>query len=96
MTSLTSLTIAAAREGLKKKQFSALELTEAYLAAMEKARVLNAYVVETPEKAREMAKASDARLAAYRGVELIKIRGSHHRSDIALLAATNNVTTPSL
>ena len=64
MTNLTSLTIAAAREALKKKQFSALELTDAYLAAMEKARVLNAFVVETPEKAREMAKASDARLAS--------------------------------
>jgi aspartyl-tRNA(Asn)/glutamyl-tRNA(Gln) amidotransferase subunit A len=67
MTNLTSLTIAAARDGLKKKQFSALELTDAYLAAMEKARVLNAYVVETPEKAREMAKASDQRLAAGQG-----------------------------
>ena len=33
MTSLTSLTIAAAREGLRRKQFSALELTDAYLAA---------------------------------------------------------------
>jgi phosphoribosylamine--glycine ligase len=39
---------------------------------------------------------SDARLAAYRGVEQIKIRGSHHRSDIALLAATDNVATPTL
>ena len=37
MTSLTSLTIAAARDALKKKQFTALELTDAYLAAMEKA-----------------------------------------------------------
>ena len=67
MTDLTSLTIATAREGLKKKQFSAVDLTDAYLAAMEKARVLNAYIVETPEKAREMAKASDARLAAGQG-----------------------------
>ncbi|MGE4253450.1 MAG: Asp-tRNA(Asn)/Glu-tRNA(Gln) amidotransferase subunit GatA [Parvibaculaceae bacterium] len=63
MTALTSLTIAAARDGLKKKAFSAAELTEAYLKAMEKARILNAYIVETPEKARDMAKASDARLA---------------------------------
>ena len=63
MTSLTSLTIAAAREGLKSKRFSALELTDAYLAAMEKARVLNTYVLETPDKARAMAKASDERLA---------------------------------
>lgn len=61
--SLTSLTIAAAREGLKAKKFSAADLTEAYIAAIEKARILNAYVVETPDKAREMAKASDARLA---------------------------------
>jgi aspartyl-tRNA(Asn)/glutamyl-tRNA(Gln) amidotransferase subunit A len=67
MSNLTALTIAAARDGLKKKQFSALELTDAYLAAMEKARVLNAYIVETPEKARDMAKASDAKLAAGQG-----------------------------
>ena len=63
MTSLTALTIAAAREGLRAKEFSALELTDAYLAAMEKARILNAYIVETPEQARAMAKASDGRLA---------------------------------
>jgi len=63
MTSLTSLTISAAREGLRKKQFSALDLTEAYLSAIQKARILNAYIVETSEKAMAMAKASDARLA---------------------------------
>ena len=63
MTSLTALSIAAARQGLRKKEFSAAELTEAYLVAMEKARILNAYIVETPEKARTMAKASDVRLA---------------------------------
>ncbi|MCB1381082.1 MAG: aspartyl/glutamyl-tRNA amidotransferase subunit A, partial [Alphaproteobacteria bacterium] len=63
MTGLTALTIAAAREGLKRKEFSALELTEAYLAAMERARALNAYVVETADKARSMAQASDTRLA---------------------------------
>ncbi|MGH6855593.1 MAG: amidase, partial [Aestuariivirga sp.] len=65
--SLTSLTIAAARDGLKNKDFSALELTDAYLAAIEKARTLNAYIVETPEKAREMAKASDAKLGRGEG-----------------------------
>jgi aspartyl-tRNA(Asn)/glutamyl-tRNA(Gln) amidotransferase subunit A len=62
MNSLTSLTIASAREGLRKKEFSALELTDAYVAAIEQARILNAYIVETPDKAREMAKASDAKL----------------------------------
>jgi aspartyl-tRNA(Asn)/glutamyl-tRNA(Gln) amidotransferase subunit A len=67
MTDLTSLTIATAREGLRKKEFSALELTDAYLANMERARILNAYIVETPYKARDMAKASDAKLAKGEG-----------------------------
>src|SRR5258708_14631743 len=63
MSELTALTIAAARDGLKHKKFSAVELADAHLAAMEKARVLNAYVLETPERALAMAKASDARIA---------------------------------
>ena len=67
MNDLTSLTIASAREGLRKKEFSAVELTEAYIAAVEKARILNAYIVETPDKARAMAKASDAKLAKGEG-----------------------------
>jgi aspartyl-tRNA(Asn)/glutamyl-tRNA(Gln) amidotransferase subunit A len=67
MSSLVSLTIAAAREGLKKRQFSALELIDAYLAEMERARVLNAYIIETAGRAREMAKASDVRLARGEG-----------------------------
>ena len=67
MNDLTSLTIATAREGLRKKEFSAVELTEAYIAAVEKARILNAYIVETPDKARAMAKASDAKLAKGEG-----------------------------
>jgi aspartyl-tRNA(Asn)/glutamyl-tRNA(Gln) amidotransferase subunit A len=64
VTDLTALTIAAAQDGLRRKEFTALELADAHLAAMERARGLNAYVRETPERAREMAKASDARLAA--------------------------------
>ncbi len=63
MAELTALTIAEARDGLKKKSFSAAELADAHLAAMEKARALNAYVQETPERAHAMAKASDARIA---------------------------------
>ena len=35
MTELNKLTIAEAREGLRKKQFSATELTESFLAAIE-------------------------------------------------------------
>jgi len=64
VTDLTALTLAEARDALKAKTFTAVELTDAYLAAMEQARVLNAYVTETPDTARDMAKASDARIAA--------------------------------
>src|ERR1700730_8185804 len=63
MNDLTSLTLAQARDRLRQKQFSAAELVEAHLTAMEKARTLNAYVLETPEQARAMAKGADARLA---------------------------------
>src|SRR4051794_10932878 len=64
MTDLTSLTIAEAREGLAKKSFSATELAVAHLVAMEEARALNAYVLETPTRAHEMAAEADARIAA--------------------------------
>ncbi len=63
VTELTNLTIAEARDGLAKKSFSAAELADAHLAAIEKARVLNAFVLETPDRARAMAKASDERIA---------------------------------
>ena len=64
MSDLNSLNLAQARDGLKKKSFSAVELADAHLLAMEKARALNAYVLETPERASAMAKASDARIHA--------------------------------
>ena len=63
MTDLTRLTLSEARDGLKAKRFSATELTAAHVAAVEKARALNAYVLETPEQALTMAAASDARIA---------------------------------
>lgn len=63
MTDLTSLTLAAARKGLADKTFTSLELTDAHLCAIEAARVLNAFVMETPDKARSMAREADARIA---------------------------------
>jgi aspartyl-tRNA(Asn)/glutamyl-tRNA(Gln) amidotransferase subunit A len=62
-TTLTGLTMSEALDGLAKKSFSSKELTEASLAVMEKHRDLNAFVVETPEKARAMAAEADARRA---------------------------------
>ncbi|WP_439925781.1 Asp-tRNA(Asn)/Glu-tRNA(Gln) amidotransferase subunit GatA [Nitrobacter sp. JJSN] len=67
MTDLTSLTLAEARDGLANKSFTALELTDAHLAAIERARVLNAYVLETPEQARAMAREADMRIAKGEG-----------------------------
>jgi aspartyl-tRNA(Asn)/glutamyl-tRNA(Gln) amidotransferase subunit A len=64
MSDLTCLTLAQARDGLSSKSFSAIELTEAHLGAIERARDLNAFVLETPEEARAMARAADARLKA--------------------------------
>lgn len=63
MSKLTKMTIAEAREGLKKKEFSAVELTKAYIEQMENNRKLNAYVLETPEVALAQAKISDEKYA---------------------------------
>ena len=64
MSELTALTIAEARDRLKAKTFTAAELTEAYLSAIDAANpVINAYVAVTHDRARDMAKASDTRIA---------------------------------
>ncbi|MBF0374543.1 MAG: Asp-tRNA(Asn)/Glu-tRNA(Gln) amidotransferase subunit GatA [Alphaproteobacteria bacterium] len=60
-TALTDLTIAGALDGLAKGEFTAVELTEAHLRAMEAARGLNAFITETPDLALERARASDSR-----------------------------------
>ena len=63
MTKLTDLNIASARDGLNKGDFSAAELTEAYIQTMEAGRDLNAYITECPEVALERARQSDDRRA---------------------------------
>src|SRR5262249_588194 len=91
MTELTSMTIAEARDGLAKKSFTSRELTDAHLAAMEAARSLNAFVLETPDKARAMAQAADAKIAKGEGGPLAGIP-----LGIKDLFATKDVrTTPS-
>src|ERR1700726_3710590 len=64
MSDLTSLSLAQARDGLRRRAFFASELTEAHLAAVEQARILNAYVLETPDCPPQMARDADARLAS--------------------------------
>ena len=67
MSGLTDLTLKEALAGLKARRFSAVEIAQAHLDAIAAARALNAYVLETPEKALAMAQASDARLKAGEG-----------------------------
>ncbi len=63
MSSLTSLTLKAALDGLAAKSFSSEELTQAHVEAVAAAKPLNAFILETPEKALDMARAADARRA---------------------------------
>ncbi len=67
MSELTSLTLAEARDLLRKRDISAAELTKAHLAAVKEARALNAFVLETPEQALQMAARADAALAKGEG-----------------------------
>ncbi len=64
MTDLNALSIAEARDGLRAGRFTAQELTEACLAAIDGAGRLNAFVHQTPEIARQRAADADARLRA--------------------------------
>ena len=63
MTGLTELTLAEACSALRQKKCSAIELAQAHIRAIEKARALNAFIIETPEKALAMARQSDVRIA---------------------------------
>ncbi|WGI22988.1 Asp-tRNA(Asn)/Glu-tRNA(Gln) amidotransferase subunit GatA [Amylibacter sp. IMCC11727] len=64
MSTLNTLTIADARDKLRAKEISSVELTEACNAAVAASDPLNAYSVKTPELALEQAAAADARIAA--------------------------------
>jgi aspartyl-tRNA(Asn)/glutamyl-tRNA(Gln) amidotransferase subunit A len=65
MSDLTGLTIAEAREAMARGDFTARELTQAHISAIDSGNAaLNAYVLATPEKALDMADASDARRAS--------------------------------
>ncbi|MBN9555735.1 MAG: Asp-tRNA(Asn)/Glu-tRNA(Gln) amidotransferase subunit GatA, partial [Alphaproteobacteria bacterium] len=67
MSNPASMTLAEARDALKARKLSSAELTASLVSAVEQGRGLNAFVTETPERALDMAKASDARLAKGEG-----------------------------
>ena len=63
MSDLNTLTIAGARDKLRAKDISAVELTEVCNAAVAGSDALNAYSVKTPEAALNQAEAADVRIA---------------------------------
>ena len=73
MTDLTELGVAAIRDGVAKGEFSAVEVAGAFNANVAAAKQLNAFIVETPEKALDAAKAVDAARAS--GEALGKMAG---------------------
>jgi len=92
------MTLAAARDGLKRKAFSSAELTGAYLEAIEAANPkINAYVAVTGQQALEQARASDAKLATGQGgalegiplgiKDLFATKGVHTQAASHILAA---------
>ncbi len=64
VSALTGLTLKDALAGLAERRFSSEEITRAHIGVVEAARPLNAFVLETPDLALEMARASDARRAS--------------------------------
>ena len=63
MAALTDLTLADLSAVMARKEASAVEVADAHLKKLDEHRALNAFITETPEKARTMAKASDVRRA---------------------------------
>ena len=64
MSNLTDLTLAAARNGLRNKEFSAKEIAQAHITAIDAGNEsLNAYILPTPDIALKMAEAADKKIA---------------------------------
>ncbi len=62
MSELNKLGLAEARDALRAKEVTSVELTEACLKAIDEADALNAFVHKTPEIALERAKVADERI----------------------------------
>lgn len=89
MTDFSRLTLTEVLTGLKAKDFTAVELADATVAAAESAQgALNAFTMIDGTRARDMAKASDARIAKGEG-------GALEGAPIAIkdLFAVKGVTT---
>ena len=63
MSDLTKITLADLQQGLKNKDYSAVELTNAYIKNIEKTRHLNCFITETFDLARTQASQADNDIA---------------------------------
>ena len=59
MSEMNAWSLAQARDALRAKQVTSVELTEACLSAIEGADALGAFVHKTPELALDLARAAD-------------------------------------
>ena len=50
---LIGLTVAQLREGLRRREFSAVELVESHMLAAERAKALGGFITQTPDIARD-------------------------------------------
>jgi len=64
MTDVTTLGVAAIRDGVRSGEFSAVEVADAFVTKVSAAKPLNAFIVETPDHAIAAARAADAARAA--------------------------------
>ncbi len=64
MSDLTELGVAGIRDGVRSGRFSAREIADAFIVRVSRAKVLNAFLVETPEHAVAAANGADAARAA--------------------------------
>jgi len=64
MTDVTTLGVAAIRDGVRSGEFTAVEVADAFVTKVSAAKQLNAFIVETPDHAIAAARAADAARAA--------------------------------
>lgn len=64
MSALNKATLSDIRDGLRRKDFTSVEVTDACLDAVQAADALNAFCAKTGDKARDMARQADERIAA--------------------------------
>ena len=90
MTDLTQLTLASALKGMEKKEFSSAEITDAFLAAIDKARTglgcKPAFVFHRRLRAHDILVAFGAVVRVVRGCALVLVAGVDRR-----LAARRNL-----